>query len=224
MQFLKKLKERAYAAAADASPDNGRFFVRDGTSKFEFLVDTGADVSVFPRRMVHQPTKETDYYLYSVTGQQFPTYGLHSVCVDLGLRRAFSWSFVIADTATAILGADFLGHFGLLVDVRNRRLVDMVTKLSTRGKVRPIDAPSIKTLTNEISAPYAVLLARYQNITVPPPPNEPPRHNTVHHITTTPGPPVSARPRRLAPERYRVARVELHQMVRDGIVAPSSSN
>lgn len=46
----------------------------------------------------------------------------------------------------------------------------------------------------------------------------------MHHIATTPGPPVSCRPRRLAPEKYRIARAEFYQMAKDGIVSPSRSN
>jgi hypothetical protein len=31
------------------------------------------------------------------------------------------------------------------------------------------------------------------------------RHNTVHHIRNIPGPPVTCRPRRLAPDRLAIA-------------------
>ena len=43
--------------------------------------------------------------------------------LDLGLRRAFSWPFIIGDVRDAILGADFLIHSGLLLDMQHRRLV-----------------------------------------------------------------------------------------------------
>ena len=37
------------------------------------------------------------------------------------------WTFVVADVAFNILGADFLAHHNLLVDMRQRRLVDPTT-------------------------------------------------------------------------------------------------
>ena len=33
--------------------------------------------------------------------------------IDLGLRRSFSWLFLIADVSHAILGADFLSQWGI---------------------------------------------------------------------------------------------------------------
>ena len=42
------------------------------------------------------------------------------------------------------------------------------------------------------------------------------RHNTIHHIKTTPGPPVSCRPRRFAPDRLAIAKAEFDAMLKDG--------
>jgi len=44
------------------------------------------------------------------------------------------WSFVIADISKPIIGADFLAHFNLMVDLKNRRLIDQVTGLTTVGR------------------------------------------------------------------------------------------
>ena len=51
----------------------------------------------------------------------------------------------------------------------------------------------------------------------------PVRHDVTHHIDTT-GLPVYARPRRLAPERLKLARKEFDHMLQLGIVRPSSSS
>ena len=52
---------------------------------------------------------------------------------------------------------------------------------------------------------------------------QPVKHSVTHHITTT-GPPVSARFRRLPPERLKAARQEFEHMLQQGIIRPSSSN
>jgi hypothetical protein len=49
-------------------------------------------------------------------------------------------------------------------------------------------------------------------------------HNTVHHIRTTPGPLVTCRTCRPAPDRLTVAKVEFEAMVRDGTARPSESS
>ncbi len=42
----------------------------------------------------------------------------------LGLRRKFQWVFVEAAVQQPILGADFLKHFNLLVDLKHKQLID----------------------------------------------------------------------------------------------------
>ena len=53
--------------------------------------------------------------------------------------------------------------------------------------------------------------------------SHPIKHDITHHITTT-GPPVSACPRRLSPEKLTIARQEFEHMLQEGIICPSSSN
>nr|VZH95960.1 unnamed protein product [Spirometra erinaceieuropaei] len=48
------------------------------------------------------------------------------------------------------------------------------------------------------------------------------QHDVVHHIRTS-GPPVFARPRRLAPERFQAAKAEFEHMLQLGIIRPSES-
>ena len=49
------------------------------------------------------------------------------------------------------------------------------------------------------------------------------KHSVTHHITTR-GPPVAARPRRLADERFTIAKREFDHMLDLGIIQQSSSN
>jgi hypothetical protein len=62
---------------------------------------------------------------------------------------------------------DFLSHYGLLVDPRNKRLIDRTTKLSTRGYTvdSKVDSVSIKTIIGETN--YHRLLAEFPDLTRP---------------------------------------------------------
>ena len=51
------------------------------------------------------------------------------------LHRSFRWTFVVANTVNALLGADFILHFGLIVDGKNCRIVDRATKCYCTAKV-----------------------------------------------------------------------------------------
>ena len=61
-------------------------------------------------------------YLQVVNGTNIATYGIRSLTLDLGLRRSFRWTFIIANVKYPILGADTLQKFGLLVDIRHHHL------------------------------------------------------------------------------------------------------
>ncbi len=55
------------------------------------------------------------------------TFGQHSLTLNLGLRRSFPWMFIVADLQKPILGANFLRHYGLMVDMHKYTLVDTNT-------------------------------------------------------------------------------------------------
>ena len=142
--------------------------------------------------------------------------------LNLGLRRDFVWIFVVADVSKPIIGADFLAHFGLLVDMRNRRLLDQTTLLTSREEVTTCEFPSIKTVTG--TSPFHELLQRFPEITRPDGVPKVHRHSTKHHILTTPGPPVAQKPRRLAADKLAVAKKEFNDMLQLGIARASQSS
>jgi hypothetical protein len=92
--------------------------------------------------------ERTDYTLYAANRTTIPTYGWTPQSLNLGLRREFTWRFVIADVQLPIIGVDLLSHYGLLVDCRNNRLLDGVTStsMSTPGLITSPSVPSVKVI------------------------------------------------------------------------------
>ena len=228
MLLVVKLPGRPLAGASVAGPSHqGRlFYVRDCSSSLRFLVDTGAEVSIVPpSRAERCPASPGKFRLQAINGSDIATFGVRSLTLDLGLRRTFRWVFVIADISQPILGADFLYHFGLLVDLRHSTLSDSTTHLRVHGIACP-DQPSSTGLTRSFkdnSDPFSQLLAEFPSVTKACSSDRPVKHGVTHHITTT-GPPVFGRTRRLAPERFRIAKLEFDHMLQLGIVRPSSSS
>ena len=82
-----------------------------------FLVDSGSVVSLLPRKAVQRKFRRQALVLHAANASLIATYGRYSIELNSALRRALSWSFVVANVQTAILSADFLAYYGLLVDV-----------------------------------------------------------------------------------------------------------
>ncbi len=129
---------------------------------------------------------------------------------------------MLADVSRPILGADFLHHFNLLVDVTNHQLRDEVTQLRTQGIATLDTSPSPTCPTDTLDADFSALLHEFPSITRVDIADCPVKHHITHHIATK-GPPVSARARRLAPECLKVDRREFEHMLHLGIIRPSSS-
>ena len=108
-------------------------FLTEATSSRRFLIDTGAKVSVIPLSSTDRKNKQDCSGLRAINGSPIATFGTRSLTLDLGLRCVFRWIFVIADTSTSIIGADFLQEHGLLVNMKHGKLIDMTTELQTKG-------------------------------------------------------------------------------------------
>lgn len=198
-----------------------RLSVTDLNSGLRFLVDTGANVSVIPyKKKVFGKNEYSDYKLYAANGSQINTYGTQTLILNLKLRRPYRWTFIVADVKQPIIGADFLKHNKLLVDLSERKLIDKLTNLSVVVPLVNHREPPINTM--DCDHPYYDLLRKYPDITKPVSYKEPTHHGVYHHIETT-GPPVFARARPLPPDRYNKVREEFRVMQELGICRPSKS-
>ncbi|GFU72007.1 hypothetical protein TNCV_2999901 [Trichonephila clavipes] len=143
---LSKLASAVNIATNSAAEDykacrKFRLFVKDRTTNLHFLVDSGADCSIIPATSKNK--QPSDYKLFAANGTEIPTYGIKVLNIDLGLRREFLFPFIIAKVSKGILGADFLNKFNLLIDIRNKQLIDGITNLHVTDNdiLRPSKSP-----------------------------------------------------------------------------------
>ncbi|UYV84292.1 hypothetical protein LAZ67_X001765 [Cordylochernes scorpioides] len=163
----------------------------------------------------------SDYKLYAANGTEIVTYGTKVINLDIGLRRQFQWPFVIANTNRAIIGADFLNNFGLIIDIKNKRLIDGITNLSIRGVIQSIsDMGNISTLNS--SSKVSAILTKYPNLCRPPSDFVEAKHSVKHYIPTR-GQPIHSKARRLDSQRLTLAKAEFQYMLNNGIIRPSNS-
>ena len=72
-----KQHQRALNAANVCTISSGRLFITDSNSKQRYLVDTGFDLCLFPRKLLPGRRERTDYILYAANRSTIPTYGCH---------------------------------------------------------------------------------------------------------------------------------------------------
>lgn len=151
------------------------------------------------------------------------TYGSKKLKVSLDLRREFQWNFVIANVDRPIIGADFLRHFGILVDLRLRCLRDPQTSLVSIGTMTNVAYQSIAVLVDSRPHPkIQALLKDFSDIAENDKLADAASHSVRHYIVTN-GPPVFAKPRRLDAEKLKAAKKEFDFLMEKGICRPSSS-
>lgn len=126
----------------------------------------------------------------------------------------------MADVVKPILGADFINKYGLVVDLKKKRLIDPLTNISviTTSLIDDTPTPVSFSIENE----FGKLLKQFPSITALPNFNQPIKHSVVHRIITEGRLPFS-RPRRLDTVKHKAALVEFQHMVEIGICRPSSS-
>ena len=216
-------RDRQSVNAAHTSGSSQLLSVFDKKSKLHFLIDTGAEISVFPAGRADR-FHISDVTLRAANNSTINTYGFRQLTLDFGLSRPLTWKFVFADVNQPIVGTDFPLRHKWLVDVEKRRFLD--TRNGTR--VEADSSPGLTSRVNSITAspsidePFKQLLNGFPSLKTPCTSDTPVKHGVAHHMVTE-GRPVFARPRRLSPEKLVAAKAEFNKLLNMGFVRPSSS-
>ena len=139
-----KRGSRPTVAAGTSGSENNLYYLIDKCSSITFLVDTGATLSVFPATFADITIRQcSPTTLPAANGSAIPTYDKKRINVTIS-SSTIPWDFILAKVT--LLGADFLCHYGLLVDVRNQRLIDAtslkVTEISPMSNCDAINHTS----------------------------------------------------------------------------------
>ena len=225
MLAIKLLSQRKIATLASSKPDKTRhdcvettlpklspsrlLYIADKRNRCNYLIDTGAadDSDSLP--------------LAAANNSTITTHGTSKYKVDIGLIREYSWTFIVAKIKQPILGADFLIHYSLLVDLPGRCLRDIRTGLAIQATLSSIEPLSLDRIDSTGTA-YTELHNQFPELTRPTMKARTVKHGITHKIVIK-GHPVFARPRRLAPDKSVTAKLEFDEMIRLGVIEPSDS-
>nr|XP_029732873.1 uncharacterized protein LOC115268838 [Aedes albopictus] len=160
--------------------------------------------------------------LYAANGSRIATYGTEIYKPTFDLRRCFPWRFIIADVTSPILGADFLKHYGLLVDLQGECLIDKMTSIKAHGQISVVAEGLFGLKTYSRNSDYGGLLSEFSDVTRPRFPRQEVKHGVKHTIKVD-GPPCHSKFRRLPPHKLEALRKELKLFLELGYIRSSKS-
>ncbi|KAL5494406.1 hypothetical protein EMCRGX_G015736 [Ephydatia muelleri] len=164
-----------------------------------FTSYTGAKVSVIPASCSERCHPQDGLALRAANDSTIATFGTCSITLDLGLFRIFTWIFIIAAVKRPILGADFLKHYGLAVDVKCQKLLNSMTQCKVQGAPAPEPSLNLTLLPAKSDNVFEAQLQEFPSV---------PLYTRVPDV--------------IPPERLAIARREFDHMLQLGIVRPSS--
>lgn len=166
------------------------FYVKDEISGDELLVDTGAFCSIYPATSLEKAHNDPDALtMVAANGSRITTHGYRTIPLKF-FGRKYEWRFILANVRQPLLGADFLGHNKLLVDVSQKRLIDMES--CSFFPLLLADRQTINACSPRASGIYSCLFDEFPQVfrgELKQVPGTAPKHGVVHHIKTN-GPPV----------------------------------
>lgn len=195
----------------------------DASTKKQILIDTGAEISVVPPTN-SEKLNSSSFKLFAANSTTIDTFGTKTITIDIGLRRPLIWKFTIANVDRCIIGADFLSHYELLIDIKNKKLIDPITRLNIKGKSVSIPSYGITTIKADAFTPEVnQLLQKFKSISYETPSLNSVKHSVSHCIETS-GQPCRAKVRRLSKEKMIIAKNEIEIWLKQGVCRPSKSN
>ncbi|GFX65278.1 transposon Ty3-G Gag-Pol polyprotein [Trichonephila clavipes] len=161
------------------------------------------------------------YKLCAANDSEIPTFGHKILTLNLRLRREFQFPFIIAKVDKGIIGADFLNKFNLLIDIRNKQLIDGITNLHVNGEISSILQENKINIMDKTSK-FSNILLQYSDLMKPNLLVIYTKHDVKHYIATK-GPPVYSKACQLDSKKLEIAKQEFKFMINNDIIRPSKS-
>ena len=155
--------------------------------------------------------------LTAANGTPIPSFGQQAREIKIG-GKSYSFVFLLAKVSRPILGLDLLTHFRMSLDLDKRRLLHSTVANRFSSASSPISGVNvIRSLS-----PFLRILREFPQIKDVELASSSSRHGVECFINTT-GPPVTTSPRRLTPEKLKVAKQYFEVMCAAGICRRSDS-
>ena len=193
-KFASHLEGNKPGVGSTSSARRNTLSVCDKKSGISYLVDTGADVSVYPATKKDRHSSKLSTPLVAANGTSIKSWETKKLVLHIGPKSHYQHKFQIADVTRLILGADFIEH-NILIDLKNRSLSSATDKsFSLQTATVPSSLAGL-SFTDTLST-YANIAQDFLELFVPHFDSTVNKHGVEYHIITK-GQPAHARARRL---------------------------
>ena len=165
-------------------------------------------------------TRSSNLRLVAANGTSIKSFGSQRREIKIG-DKTYQFVFIIAKVTRPILGIDFLGRFGMTLDLASRRLGHSGVKTAFEKAPRGPVISGVNVIS-QFQCTAEQMLEQFPEITDVARATRSLKHGVQCHIQTT-GPPIRTPPRRLTAEKLKTAKRYFELMCAAGICRRSSS-
>ncbi|GFX42035.1 gag-pol polyprotein [Trichonephila clavipes] len=122
---------------AEPSKHTSRLFLLDRKSGQKFLIDSGSEICVIPPSPTMNKSPQSNFSLFAANNTKIPAYGMVRKELNLGLRRPFIWTFIIADVSSPIIDAN-ISFKNILSEYPDLSNSSLISKSASHGTVHHI--------------------------------------------------------------------------------------
>lgn len=200
-----------------------RLHIMDKNTRQKYLIYSGSIISVIP--WTTTTNKQTTFHLTAANGSIIHTYGHRLLTIHLDLKRQFKWIVVVADVKTPIIGADFITHYGFLIDLKQHKLIDSATKVNISANIVETELHTLAAVDPKKIIPqsFLKLIAQYPKWPTKTFSNRE-REDIAHHFIVSDGLLMTHRTRKLSNEKLVAVKQEIQKLMDLGTVRLSTSS
>ncbi|GFW56435.1 hypothetical protein TNCV_2089421 [Trichonephila clavipes] len=122
---------------AEPSKNTSRLFLLDRKSGQKFLIDSGSEICVIPPSPTMNKSPQSNFSLFAANNTKIPAYGMVRKELNLGLRRPFIWTFIIADPSILTVEAN-ISFKNILSEYPDLSNPSLISKSASHGTVHHI--------------------------------------------------------------------------------------
>ena len=184
---------------------------------YTFLLDSGADCSAIPYKGKNSEVINSD--LVNISGDKIKCYGYVNLNIDLGLGKKYNHEFIKADINEPILGTDFICKNGIIIDIKNARIMDGEKNISRREIIHTNAIKSIK-FTNDPN--IEAIISKFSSVTRNDCGPVKIKHKYEHKIDAIDRI-VTCKARRVSPQMKEIQRNKINELLDRKLISHSNS-
>ncbi|GFU06376.1 transposon Tf2-11 polyprotein [Trichonephila clavipes] len=132
--YHRRYKDQVRKALATHT---SRLFLLDRKSGQKFLIDSGSEICVIPPSPTMNKSPQSNFSLFAANNTKIPAYGMLRKELNLGLRRPFIWTFIIADPSILTVDAN-ISFKNILSEYPDLSNLSLISKSASHGTVHHI--------------------------------------------------------------------------------------